>query len=123
MRPDQIQRLQELSEQLADRFLLEADPTMWPGTPGTPPAEWTDKQRGDAWWCKKNAMGTGGVLKFTLDVLSKHTGDDAPKDPAAEGDLERQVKEAERRSAKLVADALERAKRKPEFDARTHGKR
>jgi hypothetical protein len=31
MRPDQIQRLQDLSEKLAEVVLEEADPKEWPG--------------------------------------------------------------------------------------------
>lgn len=123
MRPDQVARLEKLVEQLADRFLLEADPTMWPGQPGLPPAQWTEQERGDAWWCKKNAMGTGGVLKFGTDVLAK-AKERAAGDPDADADadLDRMVREAQRRAGKAVEDALERAKRKPEFDKRVAGR-
>lgn len=122
MRPDQITRLLELSEQLADRFILEADPQEWPGS-GMAPADASREERGDAYWCKKNAMATGGVLRFTLDVLAKQTPADPnkPADPEKESDLDRQVREAERKSKKLVEDAMDRAKRKPEFDQRTRG--
>lgn len=122
MRPDQITRLQELSEQLADRFILEADPQEWPGA-DKGPADASREERGDAYWCKKNAMATGGVLRFTLDVLAKQTPADPskPVDPAQESDLDRQVREAERKSKKLVDDAIERAQRKPEFDKRARG--
>jgi hypothetical protein len=121
MRPDQIQRLQELSEKLADSFLLEADPGEWPGD-GKGPADLSQQERGDRYWCKKNAMATGGVLRFTMDVLAKQTptpGDKPPGDD--EGDIDRQIREAEKRAARAVQDAVDRAKRKPEFDRRTHG--
>jgi hypothetical protein len=124
MRPDQITRLQELTEKLADRFLLEADPAEWPGE-GKAPADCTQQERGDAYWCKKNAMATGGVLRFTMDVLAKQAPEPdgkTPPDPAKESDLDRQVREAERRSAQLVEEAVAKAKRKPEFDKRVLGK-
>jgi hypothetical protein len=118
MRPDQVQRLQELSEKLADAFLLEADPVEWPGD-GKVPTEMTQQERGDRYWCKKNAMATGGVLRFTLDALAKQAGD--PSDPAdaeKDADAERVVREAEQRSKRLVEEALARAKGKPEKHGR-----
>jgi hypothetical protein len=123
MRPDQLQRLQDLSERLADRFLLEADPGEWPGA-GKAPTEMTQQERGDGYWAKKNAMATGGVLRFTLDVLAKNAPAEGEEggDHAKDSDMERQIRDAERRSAKLVEDALARAKRKPEFDKRVSGK-
>ena len=114
MRDDQLARLKELQELLADRFLLEADPREWPGD-GKGPADLTQQERGDAYWCKKNAMATGGVMRFVSDVLEKRAPSD---DPGQQADLDRQVREAERRSAALVQAAMDRAKRKPEFDKR-----
>ena len=70
MRPDQLQRLDDLSERLADSFLVEADLAQWPGD-GCPPSRTTQQQRGDRYWCKKNAMATGGVLRFTLDLIAR----------------------------------------------------
>jgi hypothetical protein len=123
MRPDQLVRLQELAEKLAERFMLEADPAEWPGE-GQVPADMTQQERGDAYWCKKNAMATGGVLRFTMDILAKQTPEDPtkPVDPAKESDMDRQIRDAERRSAQLVEDAIAAAKRKPEFDKRVSGK-
>lgn len=121
MRPDQLQRLQDLSEKLADRFLLEADPDEWPGG-GKGPADLSQQERGDAYWCKKNAMATGGVLRYTLDLTAKHS---APVDPEAkpgeDDDLDRSIKEAERRAAEAVARVVNKAKKR-KFDERVHGK-
>lgn len=122
MRPDQVVRLQELSEQLADRFILEADPREWPGD-GKGPADMTQQERGDAYWCKKNAMATGGVLRFVLDAVAKHAPEGGGGEGGGEGDLDRVVKEAESKAKQLVDAAVARAKGKPVFDARTHGKR
>jgi hypothetical protein len=123
MRPDQLTRLQELAEKLADKFLIEADPDEWPGA-GKLPADLTVQERGDGYWAKKNAMATGGVLRFTMDVLAKQEPVDPtkPADPEKESDLDRQIKDAEKRGDELVQAALARAKRKPEFDKRVAGK-
>lgn len=121
MRQDQIERLKELSEQLADSFLLEANSRDWPGY-GRAPACWTQQERGDAYWCKKNAMATGGVLRFTLDLIGKTAapGADKPEDAAKESDLDRQIREAERRATEAVNRVVSKAK-KSEFDKRVHG--
>lgn len=123
MRPDQLTRLQELAEKLADKFLIEADPDEWPGA-GKLPADLTVQERGDGYWAKKNAMATGGVLRFTMDVLAKQAPEDPakPGDPEKEADIDRQIKDAEKRSQELVTAAMARAKRKPEFDKRVSGK-
>lgn len=118
MRPDQLQRLNDLAEKLADRFLVEADPAEWPGD-GMPPADLTQQERGDAYWCKKNAMATGGVLRFVLDITGKHQGT-APQENDA--DMEKRVRDAERRAEQLAARVMNRAEGKREFDKRVHGK-
>lgn len=120
MRPDQIARLNELSERLADRFLMEADPGEWPGG-AVSPADMTQQERGDAYWCKKNAMATGGVLRYTLDLMTKHApAEGGTSAPDADADLDKKIREAERRAAKAVENAMEKAKGK--FDSHVHGK-
>lgn len=123
MREDQLQRLRDLQEKLADRFLLEADPDEWSGA-GKAPRDMTTQERGDAYWMKKNAMATGGVLRFVTEALAKPAppaGGGEGGGAAADSEMDRVVREAEKRSAKLVSEALARAKRKPEFDKRVHG--
>lgn len=121
MRQDQLQRLQALSEKLADRFLLEADPTEWPGE-GKVPADLTQQERGDAYWCKKNAMATGGVLRYTLDLMAKNGATNDPEgNTEKEADLDRSIREAERRAADAVARVVSQAKKR-KFDERVHGK-
>lgn len=118
MRPDQIQRLKDLTEKLADRFLIEADPDEWPGA-GQGPADLSQQERGDAYWCKKNAMATGGVLRYTLDLTKTHQA--APESPEQDSDLDNKIRDAEKRAAAAVNRALDKAKKRT-FDARTHGK-
>jgi len=115
MRPDQIARLQELSEQLADSFIVEAGPAEWPGT-GKPPAELSQEERGNAYWCKKNAMATGGVLRYALDLLDKQSST-GPDLGAQEADMDRRIKDAEHRAAKAVERVIGKAKGTP-----AHGK-
>jgi hypothetical protein len=115
MRADQLQRLRELSEGLADAFLLEADPAEWSGN-GKPPAELTKQERGDRYWCKKNAMATGGVLRYTLDLLKhQETGAQfgSPAEEAArEVDLDRKIADAEKRAEAAVARVMRMAQGK-----------
>lgn len=121
MRPDQIQRLQDLSESLADRFLLEADPAEWAGGSNAP-ADMSQQERGDAYWCKKNAMATGGVLRYTLDLVKSHSTPVGEQDETErDSDLDRKIKEAERRAAAAVNQALDKAKKRT-FDTKVHGK-
>lgn len=122
MRPDQIERLKDLTEKLADRFLMEADPTEWPGG-AVSPVDMSRDERGDSYWCKKNAMATGGVLRYTLDIVKTHdTGAGTLPDGAdPDADLDKKIKEAERRAAQAVNQAIDKA-RKRTFDAKTHGR-
>lgn len=112
MRPDQIQRVRDLSEQLADTFISEADPTEWSGD-GKAPADLTQQERGDRYWCKRNAMATGGVLRYTMDLIAHHekAPGDTPADQAArESDLDRKITEAEKRAETALARVMQRAK-------------
>lgn len=106
MRPDQLARLHELSEQLADTFLTEADPKEWAGGEKLP-ADLTQQERGDRYWCKKNAMATGRVLRYTLDLLTKH--EERAPDEAEEDELEAKIKAAEKSAAKALKAAMQRA--------------
>lgn len=125
MRPDQLERLRHLSEKLADVFITEADPSNWCGD-GKLPCDMTQEERGNRHWDRKGAMGTGGVLKYTLDLAAaaQKNGIDQPGEQAErDADLDRQIKEAEKRAAAAVARVMDKAKGKGEFDKRALGKR
>ena len=120
MRHDQIERLKDLTEKLADRFLLEADPTEWPGG-ATSPADMTQQERGDSYWCKKNAMATGGVLRYTMDIVKTNAPDQQADGADPDADLDKKIREAERRASAAVGRVIDKAKKRA-FDAKTHGR-
>lgn len=115
MRPDQIARLQELSERLADVFIVEADPDNWSGA-GKLPDQMEAAERGNRVWDRKGAMGTGGVLKYTLDLLAHQTtgakGEDAMQ-AERDADLDAKIREAEKRASEAVNRAMKNAKGEP----------
>lgn len=123
MRDDQIALLRELSEKLADVFIIEADPSNWTAD-GKLPNDMTREERGDRTWDRKGAMGTGGVLRTTLDILARHGEGDKPADGGddADGsDLDAQIKDAERRASEAANRVLNKAQGKPELAKRAHG--
>ena len=123
MRPDQLKQLQDLSERLADVFLVEADPDNWSGG-GKLPCDMDKQERGDRHWDRKGALGTGAVLTHTLNLINHY---DAPgrgtrEDPGAEGELDKAITDAEKRASAALARVMNKAKGKDEFDRRAHGK-
>lgn len=111
MRDDQYIRLQQLEEKLADQLLIEADPVNWSGD-GLAPAEMTQQQRGDRYWCKKNAVAT---MSMTLRIGSligqiQRNGNTTPTpesgDPDGEtqGLLDAEVAAAEKEAKRLLAN-------------------
>ena len=113
MRPDQIALLADLSEKLADVFILEADPSNWSGD-GKLPNEMTKDERGNRTWDRKGAMGTGGVLRYVLDIKKsaedRAATNDAGEQAERDSDLDRQIREAEKRASDAVARVMEKAK-------------
>ena len=107
MRTDQTKRLAELAEQLVDAFITEADPATWPGAGHE--SDMTQRERGDRYWSKKNASATGGVLRFALDLIGR-TGADTPAAGGdEEDDLDKRIRQAERRASDALARAMKRA--------------
>lgn len=120
MRQDQIQRLHELQEKLADVVLEEADPGLWPGA-GQAPADMDRETRGDRFWAKKNAAATFALLERTTSTLS-YTPNDRQSLPDQELDIEKQIAKREREAQKLLDGVMDRAK-KAAFDERPAGKK
>lgn len=109
MRQDQIERLRELSEKLADVVLEEADPETWPGA-GQPLADITQEERGNRYWCKKNAAATFSLLERTHSLLTDCLDPHRQRDPAQEADIDRQIKAREKDAEKTLARVMAKAK-------------
>jgi hypothetical protein len=120
MRDDQRKQLEELAERLADVFLVEADPDNWSGA-GKLPCDMDPQTRGNRHWDRKGAMGTGGVLRYALDLVKFHQVPNGQGEAEQDADLDKKIKDAEKRAAAAVNRALDKA-RKRTFDSKTHGK-
>jgi len=100
MRPDQIERLAELEEKLIDIYLEEADPANWPGEGAMGP-QLTKEQRGDRFWDKKNAIATVALAQETRKLIANDKAA-LGRDPYTEPELDRKIKDAEKRARELV---------------------
>lgn len=69
----------------------------------------TTGDRGNRHWDRKGAAGTAGVLRYTLDLANYHK-DGPPSNPDVEDDLDKKIKEAERRASKAVDRVMKKAK-------------
>jgi len=109
MRPDQLERLRDLEERLADVVLEEADPDTWPGA-GRPLAGLSREERGNRFWCKRNAAATFGLLERTVrtlaDASTPHTG----RTPEHEDELGNEIERMEREAAVVLDRAMKAAK-------------
>lgn len=111
MREDQYLKLQGLHAKLVDVALNEADPDNWSGQ-GVPAKDLTQQDRGDRYWCKKNAVATIS-LAIRIDTLlgkvqgygvAPGAGDSGDTEAeAAAGLLDAEVNAAEREAKKLLA--------------------
>lgn len=119
MRPDQIAQLEDLAERLADVFITEADPVNWSGA-GILPCDMDQQTRGDRHWDRKGAIGTGGVLNTTLNLV-KHYREGGPGAGADSEDLDKIVADAEKRAKQALARVMSKDG-KAKFDAKVHGK-
>lgn len=99
MRDDQLKRMAELSEKLAEVVLEEADPDLWPGA-GVPLADMTTQDRGDRYWSKKNAAATFALLVRTEEIVERVKN---PQDEARHGeDLDALIGQAEKKAEALL---------------------
>jgi hypothetical protein len=109
MRQDQIERLKDLAEKLADVVLEEADPAEWPGA-GVPLAALTQEERGNRYWCKKNAAATFSLLERSQSLLSDVQDPHRNRTPGQENDLDKQIAEKERQASKVLEKAMAKAR-------------
>lgn len=106
MRPDQMERMRDLSEKLADKFIDEADPETWPGA-GAMLADMTKQERGDAYWCKKNAAATLALLCRVEQLQASQRTVQPPGDD--EPGIESEIERAEKQAAKMLESVLSKA--------------
>ena len=102
MRPDQLARLKSLSERLTDCVLDEADPDLWPGA-GVEPSQMSKDERGDRFWCKKNAAATFALIVRCDSMISDAedpTRQRTPRDD--EADVEKVIHAKEREAAQIL---------------------
>lgn len=110
LRPDQLAIMQDLIENLGDVFIEEADPRNWSGS-GVPMASMTQEQRGNRHWDRKGAMGTGGVLRFAMDVVARAKTESGAAMKEGDDDLELQVREAQKRASAAILRVVDTNKR------------
>lgn len=104
MRPDQMQRLRDLSEKLIDVVLEEADPDEWPGA-GQPIASMSKQERGDRFWCKRNASATFALSQRVQELIGGEVGTFEPDD-----DMEKTIQRREKEAAALLERAMKKAR-------------
>lgn len=117
MRPDQYARLQSLAERLIDTALEESEPETWSGH-GKKPSELTREERGDRYWCKRNAAATMALCMkvYSLTGHIERNGGSTPDPNAADPDaglrdeLEEEITAAEREAAALIEKVQKRSR-------------
>lgn len=107
MRKDQIERLNDLSERVAEQFILDADPDNWAGT-GKTAADMDTAERGDAVWCRKLAVQTGALLARVRDLAEREK---AGADPGTGDEVEAEIKQYERKAKDILSVVAKRAAR------------
>jgi len=102
MRDDQITRLQALSERLGEVVINEVDPHQWPGSDKTL-AELTQQERGDRYWCKKNAAATMTLLLKVVNIAGVlNRTKPAPDAGKAIDELDGELAAAEREAQAII---------------------
>ena len=108
MRDDQITRLQVLSERLGEVVINEVDPHNWPGAEKVP-AELTQQERGDRYWCKKNAAATMTLLLKVVNIAGiMNRQKPAPDAGHAVDELDGELAAAER-EAQAIIERMQKA--------------
>lgn len=105
MRDDQYTKLKGLTEKLTDVVLEEADPAKWTGA-GVEVAQLTRDDRGDRYWCKKNAAATLSVLMRVHNLVGViergGSAEPPPEGAAGESDLDKEVAAAEKEARSIL---------------------
>lgn len=99
MRQDQVDRLQELCEKIAEVFLEEADPESWNGA-GVPVTSMDQETRGNRLWDKKNAVQTGALLARVLDLRDRDLMQG--RAPIDDGEVDAEIKRHEKQAREIL---------------------
>jgi hypothetical protein len=104
MRKDQLERLCDLSERIAEVFIEEADPETWNGA-GQPLSTLSQDQRGDRLWDKKNAIQTGALLARVLDLREREPN----RRPLSSRETDVELKRYEQQAREMLDAVVARA--------------
>lgn len=110
MREDQRKRLKQLSENLVEVVLVEADPTQWSGGEKLP-KDLTKEERGDRYWCKRNAAATMSIVMKAEALLAHYQ--DPGKKPPSEDDLDDEIGNAEKEAEQRLRGIQQSTGRRP----------
>lgn len=108
MREDQIKRLEDVSQRLAEVAIRDADPETWTASE-VPLVDMTRDERGDANWCRKTAVQTLAVLAHVQRIL---TASPAPGAPGAGSEVEASPEDQIARAERAANEMLERIGKK-----------
>lgn len=122
LRKDQVVILKELAEKLADVFIQEADPANWTAA-GVAMSDMTQEERGNRHWDRKGAMGTGGVLKFTMEVAARAEDNAMGMTYDDEADLDAQVQQAQKRAKAAMLKIVDGGQRTKFIEKVTHARK
>lgn len=122
LRKDQVVILKELAEKLADVFIQEADPSNWTAA-GIPMSDMTQEERGNRHWDRKGAMGTGGVLKFAMEVATRAEDNAMGRTYDDEADLDAQVQQAQKRAKAAMLKIVDGGQRTKFIEKATHARK
>ena len=100
MRDDQRTRLEELRDKLLETAVVDADPQRWVGA-GKAPIEMTQKERGDAYWCRKMAAATVSLLTKVNNIVNTH-GAPTSGNTKDDGELDGELAAAEREAQAII---------------------
>jgi hypothetical protein len=111
MRPDQIARLRDVEEKLADLFIDEANPDNWP-CPGEASHKIDSDARSNRFRCKRAAIDTGALLVRTQSLMQIVEGE-GDRSPDMDRWLEQDIGRAEEAAKKAVDRAMARNAKRP----------
>jgi len=128
MRQDQFERIQSLTESLADVFINEANPANWPGANQSIDMQ-DAKIRGDRYWMKKNAVATMTLMQRISSFVGIVQRGSLPIDPEFVPDengetdvsLDNEISKFEKMAAAAIKDIQDNTG-KENFDKRVHGR-